>query len=371
MAKTDRLISLDVFRGLTIAGMILVNTPGSWNYVYSPLRHADWHGCTPTDLVFPFFLFIVGVAMWFSFKKFDHQLSSATVVKILRRAVLIFLVGLLLKIFPNFIDRDYSQLRILGVLQRIAIAYGIGALLCMWLNQKKLIIVSVVILAGYWIILWAFGGDDPYGLTTNVVLRVDKAILGESHLWQGKGIPFDPEGLLSTLPAIVTVILGYLTGRLIGTWDSKIRVVTLMLLLGIAGIFFGKLWGLLFPINKSLWTSSYVIYTAGYALLLLAGFLWIIDIKKAVKWSHPLRVFGMNPLFIYALSIVWVKILIYLIKIPGDAGETMNGYAWIYQNLFVTIGGNMFGSFLFGITHIILFWFVGWILYRFRIFIKI
>ena len=168
-----------------------------------------------------------------------------------------------------------------------------------------------------------------------------------------------------------TVILGYLTGRLIGTWDSKIRVVTLMLLLGIAGIFFGKLWGLLFPINKSLWTSSYVIYTAGYALLLLAGFLWIIDIKKAVKWSHPLRVFGMNPLFIYALSIVWVKILIYLIKIPGDAGETMNGYAWIYQNLFVTIGGNMFGSFLFGITHIILFWFVGWILYRFRIFIKI
>jgi len=237
----ERLYALDAFRGLTIATMILVNTPGSWAHIYPPLAHADWHGCTPTDLVFPFFLFIVGVAMWFSFSKYDHHINTPAIIKVLKRTFLIFLIGLLLTAFP-FYNKDYSHLRILGVFQRIALAYGGAGLIVLILKEQHLKYVNAVLLLGYWWALWHFGGGDPYGLETNLVRRIDLAILGPNHVWHGKGLPFDPEGLLSTLPAIVTVTLGYFTGKLITTSESRMILVGKMFFIGTAMVLVGLLW---------------------------------------------------------------------------------------------------------------------------------
>ena len=249
----NRLLALDIFRGITIAAMIIVNIPGSWSYVYAPLRHAKWHGCTPTDLIFPFFLFIVGVAMTYSFKKFNNKISLIAVRKIAKRVLVIFLIGLALNAFP--FNTGFSNLRILGVLQRIAIAYGIAAILCLYFKQKKLIIISGLILIVYWLILIIFSQGDPYAMESNLVRIIDLKIIGENHLWLGLGIPFDPEGLLSTLPAVVTVILGYLTGKLIQKESNLKSAIYKLLLIGIAAIIAGLIWGMVFPINKSLWTS--------------------------------------------------------------------------------------------------------------------
>ena len=212
--KSERLVALDIFRGITIASMILVNTPGSWSHVYPPLLHASWHGFTPTDLVFPFFLFAVGAAMSFSLGKYKGD-KSDVVKKILSRTALIFLIGLLLKMFPfyqfnkgSFID--FSTLRIMGVLQRIALAYGIAAFMCFFLSPKKLLGGAGILLVGYWGILLIFGGNDPFSLEQNAALKFDLLVLGEQHLYGGFGIPFDPEGLLSTLPAVVSVIIGFM-----------------------------------------------------------------------------------------------------------------------------------------------------------------
>ncbi|WP_457652626.1 acyltransferase family protein [Rhodocaloribacter sp.] len=365
-----RFVALDAFRGLTIAGMILVNTPGSWSYVYAPLRHSEWHGATPTDLVFPFFLFIVGVAMWFSFAKYDHRPTPAALRKTARRVVIIFAIGMLvLNGFPYV--RDYSTLRIMGVLQRIALAYGLGALLCLYLKPRQLVVAAAGILVGYWLLLWGFGGADPYGLETNLPRRVDLFVFGENHVYKGFGVPFDPEGLLSTLPAAVTVVLGYLTGRLIRSEARLEDAVLKMLLAGTALIFGGMVWDLAFPINKPLWTSSYVLYTGGIAMVCLAWFVWLIDVKGYKAWTQPLRVYGMNPLFVYVLSIFWVLVLIYWVRIPTGGGETTSGYGWLYRNVFAALAGPMNGSLLFALAHVVFFWFVAWVLYRKRIFIKI
>ncbi len=349
--------------------MIIVNMPGSWSYVYAPLRHAKWHGCTPTDLVFPFFLFAVGVAMTYSFRKFDHRLSPAVLKKIARRAALIFLVGLFLNAFP--FHRPFSELRILGVLQRIAIAYGIAALLYLVLNRTRLIVVSAAILIGYWLLLLGFGRGDPYGLETNLVRVIDLKILGQNHVWGGFGIPFDPEGLLSTLPAVVTATLGALTGRLIQSAPRLRSAVLKMIVLGGLAIIAGQLWGLVFPINKALWTSSYVLYTAGLAMVLMAVLLWIIDVGGYRKWAFPFVVFGMNPLFLYALSAVWVRTYIYLIKFAAADGTAMNAYKWLYQSIFVPVAGPLNGSLLFAVAHVFLFWLILLVLYKKKIFIKI
>ena len=262
--NSSRLVSLDIFRGLTVAFMIIVNTPGSWNYVYPPLRHAKWHGCTPTDLVFPFFLFIVGVSMWYSLKKYVHEINSGSILRIFRRMLTIFAIGLLLAIFPYF-GRDYSTLRIMGVLQRIALAYGIGALLCLTIKRDFLWIMVAVILLLYLALLAFLGGADPYSLEGNLTLKIDPVIIGINHIYKGFGIPFDPEGLLSTIPAVGTVIIGYYTGELIGKGSASGKTVLKLLLFGAAAAGLGLLWSMVFPINKPLWTSSYVLYSAGLA----------------------------------------------------------------------------------------------------------
>lgn len=354
---------------MTIAAMILVNMPGSWSYVYAPLKHAHWHGCTPTDFIFPFFLFIVGVAMCYSLKKFEKIVSPAIIVKILKRVLLIFLIGLVLNAFP--FQTPISDLRILGVLQRIALAYGIAALLCLWLQPKNLIILSGILLIGYWLMLVGFGQEDPYAVETNLVRIIDISIFGEHHLWHGKKIAFDPEGLLSTLPAVVTVISGYLAGLLIQTESNLNKTVLKLFSSGVAAVLAGYSWGIIFPINKYLWTSSYVLYTSGWALICLAMLVWLIDIKGLNKWHYPFLVFGTNSLFVYIVSILWIKIFIYLIKIPTSDGSVVSGYDWIFTQIFAPVAGNLNGSLLFAFTHLGFFLFLLLILYRQKIFIKI
>lgn len=365
---TKRLMALDVMRGLTIALMIMVNTPGSWSYVYPPLLHSKWNGCTPTDLVFPFFLFIVGVSMWFSFKKFDKGITKPALLKVLKRFLIMFLLGVFLNGFPYF---DFESLRYLGVLQRIAIAYLFGALLCLQFNYKQIFIAFIIILIGYWGLLYFSVAEGPYDLSTNIVRKIDILVFGENHLYNGFGIPFDPEGLLSAIPSVGTLLMGYFSGRLIEKSSNTMGAVKKLLSIGALVTFTGWIWNFVFPINKALWTSSYVLYSGGLAMVFLAVLLWIIDVKEFKKWATPFIHFGTNPLAIYMFSGIYTSAIIYLVKIPIASGEVLGGYDYLYSQIFVPIAGNMNGSLLFAIVHIIFFWLITYVLYKRKIFIKI
>ncbi len=369
MIKTERYLALDVLRGITVAGMILVNTPGSWSYIYPPLRHAEWHGCTPTDLVFPFFLFVVGVSIFFSFQKYGNSLDKTSLLKVGKRTALIFAIGLFLNSFPQW-DMDFSTLRIMGVLQRIALAYGIGALLVLSLKLKPLLMVSGVLLLLHWALLYFLGGDNPYSLEQNAIIPFDSFVLGESHLYRGFGIPFDPEGLFSTLSAVVTVIVGYAVGHLIKA-SQKTQLPTRLLLVGGGLALVGWFWSFSLPLNKPMWTGSYVLYTGGLATIFLSLLVWLVDVRGYKKWTSFFVVFGMNPLFIFAFSGLWAKILGRVIKITTESGETISASKALYENFFVPLAGNMNGSLLYGLVHILFFWFLGWILYKKKIFIKV
>ena len=368
----ERLLSLDVFRGITIAFMIIVNNPGSWNFTYAPLKHAAWEGCSPTDLVFPFFVFIVGLSMVFSFSRIASQEKSQIALKILKRTALIFLVGLFLNWFP-FFHKHISDLRIMGVLQKIALSYGGAAFIVLYAKKEWLPYIAGFILLFYWWILWYFGGAQPYGLEGNVVRTVDLAIFGESHLYSGfrlplaeVGLPFDPEGLLGCIPSIGTVLLGYVFGRRILLQKSKSILLREYVISGASLVVLGLIWGQFFPIIKALWTSSYVLYTAGLALLLFAILIYVIDIAKLSKWAYPFRVFGLNPLFSYALSGLVVKLFMYAFKFGGS-----NPIGWMYENIFQFAFGNYFGSFAYAIFYTSLIWFFAWLLYRKNIVIKL
>ncbi len=366
MAKsTGRLVSLDIFRGLTITFMIIVNTPGSWEYVYPPLRHSSWNGCTPTDLVFPFFLFIVGVSMWFSFRKYGHEINAGSLVRISRRTLAIFAIGILFSLLAN-LGNDFSTLRIMGVLQRIALAYGFASLICLTARRDHVWIITAAILIIYWILLALPGGADPYSLETNLVRKIDIAILGESHLYTEYGLPFDPEGLLSTLPSIATVIIGYFAGEILGKGKASGKTVLTLLLYGVALTGLGLLWNLVFPINKPIWTSSYVLYTAGLAMMILAAIYYVADIIKFRKWGFFFTVFGMNALISYIISGVWAGIM-FVIKIQPD----MSLYEWIYKKIFVPVVGNMNGSLMFALIQMFMVWLVALVLYRKKIMIKL
>ena len=370
MNSNQRYLALDVLRGITIAAMIMVNNPGSWEYIYAPLEHSKWHGCTPTDLVFPFFLFVVGVSMFFSFSKFNSTLNKESLLKIGKRTLIIFAVGLFLNAFPQALT-DFSKLRIMGVLQRIALAYGICAVIVLSIPRKGLPYVAGSILLIYWSFLYWFGSGDPYSLTGNAVIPLDSTILGENHMYKGFGLPFEPEGLLSTIPAVATVIFGYLTGGLIRETE-KVQVPGKLVIFGIAGIIAGFLWGVQFPINKPLWTSSYVIYAAGWAMVVLALLIWIIDLKGWSRWTSFFVVFGMNPLAIFAFSGLYVKTILRLVHISESDGKVINGYTWIYQRLFAPLCADQkITSLLFALAHIVFFWIIGLLLYRKKIFIKV
>ena len=371
--KINRFLALDIFRGATIALMVIVNTPGTWAYVYGPLRHAEWHGCTLTDLVFPFFLFIIGVAMRFSFDKYDICKYGPLFNKIIFRTITIFSIGLLLNAFP-FIRQnwDWSSFRILGVLQRIALAYFFASFIVLRLDVKGLVKISFFLLVGYWLLLMSYGfysGQDPYSLKYNLILVIDSFLLGENHLYGGTGIQFDPEGLLSTIPSIVTILIGFLVGTMIKTTNDHQDNIQRMLVLGSLLIITGWLWSFGFPINKQLWTSSYVLYTAGIAIILLSGMIWIVDIKKIDWWTKPFVILGSNAIFLYVLSSLWVKILL---KISFELdGKIVSGYFYLYKTIFQPIAGNINGSLFFAISHVLMFLLILTWMHRKKIFIRI
>ena len=361
--KSQRYFAQNVFRGMAIALMILVNTPGSWAYVYAPLRHAKWHGLTPTDLVFPFFLFILGTAMVFSFSKFDFCRTKKIYLKIIKRTVLIFFVGIAIQLFSVFRQGvDFEHFRIMGVLQRIALAYGIAALLVLWFKIQYLWIIVITTLIGYWqLLLWTGG----FELETNFVRTVDLAILGENHLWRGNGIPFDPEGLLSTLPSIITVILCFFAGVMIHTAEDQKENVKKMFILGIGLKLIVWMWNFTMPINKQLWTISYVLVSAGIAFIILTILIWIIDINGNKKPYRFFEIFGTNSLFVFAASGLWVNIMLW-IRV-GD--KTL--YSYMYSQWLVPIAGDLNGSLLFAIAHVAVWWLILNFMYHKKIFIKI
>jgi len=369
MAKgSGRLVSLDIFRGLTVAFMIIVNNPGSWEYVYSPLRHAKWHGCTPTDLVFPFFLFIVGMSTWYSLKKYGNEVNGSSVLRILRRTITIFAVGMFLSIFPYF-ARDYSTLRIMGVLQRIALAYGVGAILCLTIKRDYLWILIAILLLAYWGLLAFFGGADPYSLEGNFALKTDLAILGKNHIYKGFGIPFEPEGLLSTIPSVCSVIIGYFVGGLVGKGSVNGSTVIKLILLGTAATGLGLLWGMIFPINKALWTSSYVLYTAGLAMGVFSIIYLIADVLKFPAPGRFFMIFGTNALFSYFLAGIWIKTLLFIQIHSGT--DKMSLYRWFYEKVCVPVAGNLNGSLMFAVIQMLIIWSVALILYRKKIMIRL
>lgn len=369
MTKTSsRLVSIDIFRGLTVAFMIIVNTPGSWDFVYSPLRHSEWHGCTPTDLVYPFFLFIVGMSTWFSLKKYGSELNGSSVFRILRRTVAILAIGLFLTIFPHF-GMDYSKLRIMGVLQRIAICYGLAALICLSVRKDYLWIVVGVLLIFYWALLGIFGGSDPYSLNGNLALKFDLSILGKNHLYTGFGVPFEPEGLLSNIPAVCTVIIGYFAGSMVGSESLSGKMSLKLIFIGVALAGLGLLWNLVFPINKPLWTSSYVLYTAGLAMCVFSLIYVIADVWKfTLPWTFFL-IFGTNALFSYFIAGIWTRILL-LIHLNNGA-QKISLYDWFFDKVCAPLAGNFNGSLMFAIIQMLIIWSISLFLYKRKIMIRV
>lgn len=366
--QKGRLSSLDAFRGLTIAGMTLVNNPGSWKHVYAPLRHANWHGWTPTDLVFPFFLFIVGVSISFALSKRIEEgaVNRGLYVKIFRRSIILFVLGVFLAVVPRF---NFETLRIPGVLQRIALCYLLSALLFIKTGTKGRVITAFALLASYWLMMklipvpgYGAGVLDYRG---NLCAYIDIKLLA-GHLYKPD---FDPEGILSTLPAISTTLLGTLTGDWLRSSRDIIRKTGGIF---IGGIFFtlcGLLLHSLFPINKQLWTPTYVLFTAGAALILLGICYGIIEGKGLKKWAAPFLILGTNAITVYAGSALMAK-LIFVINV-SSSGSSLSLKTYIYNHFLVPWAGHLNGSLVFPLA-LILIW-VGIMIpfYKKRIFIKI
>lgn len=368
---TDRLISLDVFRGLTIAGMVLVNNPGSWAHIYWPLAHAEWHGWTPTDLIFPFFLFIVGVAIPLAFgRRVDAGGTQRDLyLKVIKRTLIIFALGLFLNGFPFF---KLSTIRIPGVLQRIAVCYLLASVIFLKTRVRTQLVIAVVLLLVYWLLMACLSAPGfPTGDLSkegSVASFIDRVVLG-SHIWS-QGKVYDPEGLLSTIPALVTTMLGLLTGQWLRTTKSDYEKVAGMFVAGICCLVIGWAWNPFFPINKSLWTSSYVLFTGGLALQLLAFCYWLIDIKNRRAWAKPFVVFGVNAIALFVGSGIMAK-LMGIIKIPLADGSRPALKSWIYSGLFAWWAAPKVASLAFAIAFILLWLGLMWILYQRKIFIKV
>ena len=432
--SSQRLLSLDAFRGITIAGMILVNNPGSWSTVYAPLLHAKWHGCTPTDLIFPFFLFIVGVAIPLALSKYAGQPQAALVRKTLLRAAILFGLGVFLAAFPTFgmaedvpLGRkalhyvllcvftisifsravclgqkpprkrwarrflylalgtalamalagwgiyDFSRLRIPGVLQRIAIVYAICALLFLRAGWRMQFYAGIGLLLAYWALmaLVPVPGGYPPNLDpeTNLGAWFDRLVFTSGHLWR-QSETWDPEGLLSTLPAVATGISGMLAGEWLRTRRSPYHKATGMLAAGAILAALGLAWDLAFPINKQIWTSSYVCYTSGLALLFLGVAYWLIDILEYRRWARPFVVYGTNALFVFILS-GFVAKLMYTIGWETAGGGRQTVKNWVFNTVFAPFFSPVNASLAFALANVLVFLGLAWVLYRGRVFIKV
>ncbi len=369
-----RLVSLDVFRGLTIAGMVLVNNAGDWRYIYPPLGHAAWHGWTPTDLIFPFFVFIIGVAIPLAFERRKSVGGNQRdlYLKIIRRSATIFALGLMMAAFPFTADR-WPHLRIPGVLQRLALCYAFASVIYLKARLRTQLWITAALLLGYWALmkLVAAPGFARGDLTMEGSLAswVDRTLLA-GHIYRPA---YDPEGILSTVPAIATAMIGVFAGQWLQQQRETYEKIAGLFAVGAGCIITGYVWSAAFPINKALWTSSYILFTGGMALSLLALCYWLIDAKQftwARRWSYPLVVFGVNALALFVGSGLLMRVfsLINTTRVDGTPG---NLKTWMYEHWFATWLSPINASLGFALSYVALWWVLMWVLYKRRIFIKV
>jgi len=385
-ARPARMVSLDVFRGATIAAMILVNDPGSWSHIYPPLEHAEWNGWTPTDLIFPFFLFIVGVSMTLSFaSRIARGLTRrALAIHVVRRSALIFAIGLFLNGFPGF---DFSTIRIMGVLQRIALCYLVAGLLYLMTFQREpaadrparvranlrvTSAVAIALLVGYWALMTFVPvpgyGAGRLGKQDNLGAYVDRTLMG-GHLWS-ESVTWDPEGFLSTLPAIASLLIGILAGEWLRSDRRAGRKALGLAAAGFALLAAGRLLHPYFPINKNLWTSSFVLFTGGFAMLALAACYWIVDVRAWRGWTAPVLVFGMNAILAYALAALVSEVSTDFEFLHFHGHETTL-HGWIYDKLFVPHASPVNASLAFAIFFVLVIFALLWPFYRGKMFLRI
>jgi predicted acyltransferase len=377
----NRLLSLDVFRGATIAAMIMVNNPGSWNHMYAPLQHADWHGLTVTDLIFPFFLFMVGVSIVLAFSKLQAQGVSdrELVKKITKRTIIIFGVGLLMHGFPyvTFQDgfglHDYlNNLRIMGVLQRIALCYMAASLMYLYFKPKTILWIMGGILVLYWVVMMfvpvpGYGAGMIDERETNLAAWLDRLIFTRAHLWDG--MVYDPEGLLSTFPAIVTTLVGVFTGKILFSNRVVFEKISLFLLWGFFLFTLGYVWGWFFTINKALWTSSYALLVAGLAMMVFAATYWLIDVKGYKRFTHLFVVYGMNPLIVFFMSGILARSLDIIEFSSG--GEIITLKQFIFENIFLAVASPINASLLYSVVWVLAWFIVLSFMHKHKIFIKV
>jgi predicted acyltransferase len=366
--RTDRLVSLDVFRGATIAAMILVNNPGDWGNVFAPFLHAEWHGWTFTDLIFPFFLYIVGVAIVYAFSKRNlaEAPKSRLYKKIIRRSLILFGLGLFLNGFPYY---DFSIIRIPGVLQRIAVCYFIVSLIYLHSGKRAQWIWAVSLLLAYWAFMaWYPLPEIGSGILEkgrNFSAYIDQLLLS-GHMWSVSKT-WDPEGVFSTLPAISMTLFGVLTGHLLRSDKNSLEKTITMFLYGNLALWVGLIWNQWLPINKNLWTSSYTVFMTGMALIVLAFCYYIADVKGYRQWTKPFIIYGMNAITIFVLSGI-IGRLLFLIKVDEE-GLTLKNY--IYHSLFASWLEPKVASLTFAFCFILFLYGIAWLLHRKKIFIKI
>ena len=379
-----RLLSLDILRGITIAGMLLVNNPGTWSYLYKPLAHAEWIGLSPTDLVFPFFIFCMGVSMAFSLKKFNYKLSGPLMWKIVRRTVILFLIGWAVQWFGHMVRglckgdpfseavNNLDTLRYLGVFQRLALVYFFGTLCVVLFSRRFIPWLIGIILVVYALILGLGNGYD-FSLS-NIIAQIDNSVLGTDHMYHewanGEQISFDPEGLLSTLPCIAHVLIGYLAGRMIIATHNNTERVTTLLLWGSVMLLAGWLLQYGIPCGKKMWSSTFVLITCGMAMCIQAMLIYFVDIKGHKRWGRFFETFGVNPLALYLLGTI-LAILFGAIPIGHDAeGGNITIHSAVY-NFFQSFCNEYAASALYAICFVLLNWIVGRVLYKKKIYIKI
>lgn len=397
--KKERFYSLDVFRGAAICLMILVNNPGSWGHIYPPLRHAPWHGLTPTDLVFPFFLFAVGNAFAFVMPRLTAAGPSVFWRKVIQRTILIFLIGLFLNWMPFvkwqndvLVFRPWSYvsddgmlygIRIMGVLQRIALAYFFSAIIIYFFKLRGSFIAAILILLGYWIMTIVGNPADPFSLEGWFGTKIDIAVFGEHHMYHGeridgKPVPFDPEGLMSLFGSIAQVLFGYFCGYYIIKEGKTHEMVNGLFAGGALMLFIGYAWGLVFPINKKIWTSSYTVYTTGMAMVIIGVMVYFVELKGRRLWlSEFFNVFGKNPLFIFVLAGVLPR-LQGLIRIPNGISESGNPLyisplGWFFEYICKPLFGQhlKMASLFYAICMIIMYWLISYWLDKKKIYIKV
>jgi predicted acyltransferase len=373
-----RLLSLDVFRGLTVAAMILVNNPGSWAHIYAPLRHAEWHGCTPTDLIFPFFLFIVGVSISYALgSKKGHMSHSKLIFTALKRALILFGLGLFLNLFPKvFTDpmEAFQTVRIPGVLQRIAVVFFITAVIFIKTSPKTQLRILIGILLAYWAMMTLIPvpgvGFANLEKETNLGAWLDRTLLTEAHLWRSAKT-WDPEGIFSTLPAIGTGIFGLLIGTWLKRKDKEESVkISWMFSIGILAVILGLIWDLCFPINKALWTSSFVLYAGGLASIGLALCYWLIDVQGFKKGTTPFVVYGINAITVFFLSGLIPRILT-MIKVNMPDGTVLTSREWLYESFYSPYFSPINASLAGAVTFMLIWLGILWWMYSRKIIIKV